>query len=370
MKTVYLERKNYMIKFAVLFTLLCSVYCCGRLEGPLDFPFDHGPHFNVMDEWWYFTGEILTVEGKTLGFEFTVFKIRLCGQNGFFYLGHLAISDPETSEHFFVEVPTYCLVSGIEEGVADIGINNFSYTFSESEGFTIKADVGNLSVDLSLTPTMDVLPHGEDGIIVMGEGIRSYYYSYTNLSTQGSISVNGFEYTVSSGRAWMDHQWGNYTLFGMIWDWFSLRLEDGGALMLFQFRNVFDNEVRSNWTYRSSTGSIIYGEDLFIQATRVYEDKNGKHTYPIDWAVDIPEIDAMFLIRPLFDAQNLYNVMTPDYWEGLCSVEGTINGEIVSGAAYVEMTGYKGMRIKRGMISDMYLSEQQGDVRRVYKEIK
>lgn len=338
------------LNYIILLIIVLTVTSCSELERQLDFPFDHGPHFDSLFEWWYFTGETLTSEGETIGFEFTIFKVGTVGLNNFIYVGHLAITRPETSEHFFTEVITLPPVSGIDEGKTEIKINNFSFAFSESKGFTIMADTGNLSVNLSLTPTMDVLPHGEDGIIDMGDEINSYYYSFTNLQTNGDLSGNGLEYLVSSGRTWMDHQWGNYNLFGMIWDWFSIRLDDGSAMMLFQFRDIFDNVVGSNWTYRSDNGAVKYGNDFSVIATRTYEDEKGNATYPIDWIVDVPEIDASFLVRPLFDEQSLYNVITPFYWEGLCSVEGTMSDEVEIGSAYVELTGYRNMGIIRDMI--------------------
>ena len=349
----------------ILVILLLILNCCSELERPLDFPYDHGPHFDSTFEWWYFTGKILTIEGETFGFEFTIFKVWTFNLKGFAYLGHLAISNPEASEHFFAEVETPPPVAGIEEGITEIKINNFSYTFSESEGFAIEAEAENLSVNLSHTPTMDVLPHGQDGIIVMGDGRNSYYYSFTNLQTVGSISVNGLEYFVSSGRTWMDHQWGNYTRLGMFWDWFSLRLDNSGALMLFQFRDIFDNVVRSNWTYRSATGEVQYGKDFTAQATRTYEDVNGKCTYPVDWTVDVPEIDASFKVSPLFDEQFLYDVKTPYYWEGMCSVEGTISSETMVGMAYVELTGYKNVGIRDTIYINQTLESKLPPVKRV-----
>jgi predicted secreted hydrolase len=197
-----------------------------------------------------------------------------------------------------------------------------------------------IALDLTLTPSMDVLPHGEDGSIVMGDGLRSYYYSFTSLLTAGSITIEETEYTISSGRTWMDHQWGNFTFFGLYWDWFSLRLDNGAALMLFQFRDIFDNKVRTNWTYRSADGSVLYGLDFSVRAMRTFYDEQSKATYPIDWIVGIDEINAEFNVEPLFDAQALANRMTPDYWEGLCRVEGTVGEEKMSGKAYVELTGY------------------------------
>lgn len=339
-------RRNLFFFAAWTVFLLSS---CSKAERSLEFPFDHGPHFDSRTEWWYFTGEVLTSGGKTLGFEFTIFKAWNHRVNDFAFLGHVAVSDPENAEHFFAEEATSPPVAGIEEGKTEIQMDGFSYAFSEPEGITLKAEAGGLALDILLSPSMDVLPHGEDGIIEMGDGKNSYYYSFTNLLTAGKITVNGTEYSISSGRTWMDHQWGNYTLLGLLWDWFSLRLDNGGALMLFQFRNVFDNTVRANWTYRDASGTVQYGKDLFIQAARTYTVEQTDFTYPVDWTVEVAEIDASFQISPLFDGQVLYNVKTPDYWEGLCLAEGRIGAEPVSGSAYVELTGYRNRRMGGGL---------------------
>jgi predicted secreted hydrolase len=333
--------KKSLFKGAVLIISLLFVFSCDVPQRPLDFPFDHGPHFNAVNEWWYFTGKVMTADDKTLGFEFTIFKRWVPGSNSFAYLGHLAVSNPETSEHMFNEVPTSPPVSGIEEGKAELVINNFSYRFSEAEGFSVKAETETLAVDLSLTPLFDVLPHGNDGTIIMGDGRISYYYSFTNLATSGTISVNGTEYAVVSGRTWMDHQWGNFTVLGMKWDWFSLRFDDDSALMLFQFRNRLDTVTRANWSYQSGNGSMLYGEEFAAQVLRTYTEEKGHSTYPVDWIINVPDLEAELRVRPLFDAQSLYDVMTPDYWEGLCSVEGTMQSRAVAGAAYVELTGYE-----------------------------
>jgi len=329
------------IKVVLLIGCLLFPYSCDIAKRPLDFPFDHGPHFNAVNEWWYFTGNVQTEEGKILGFEFTIFKRLTSVSKGFAYLGHLAVSNPETTKHLFEEVVTAPPVFGIEEGKPEIIVNNFSYQFSESEGIKLKADTETISLDLALTPALAVLPHGEDGIIAMGDGRSSYYYSYTNLSTTGTISVNDVQYTISSGRSWMDHQWGNFTLFGMRWNWFSLRFEDGGALMLFQFRNISDRVTRTNWSYQSATGAVMYGEGFSMQTHRLYREEKGHSTYPVDWEIEVPALNATLQVHPLFDEQSLYDVMTPDYWEGLCSVEGTMGSEQIAGSAYVELTGYE-----------------------------
>ena len=329
------------INTVLLIGCLLSLCSCDIAKPPLDFPFDHGPHFNAVNEWWYFTGKVQTAEGKSLGFEFTIFKRPSPVVNNFAFLGHLAVSDPETSQHMFEEAVTAPPVFGIEEGKPEITVNKFFYKFSETEGIKLKADTEIISLDLALTPTLIVLPHGDDGIIAMGDGQSSYYYSFTNLATTGTISVNDVQYRISSGRSWMDHQWGNFTVLGMRWNWFSLRFEDGGSLMLFQFRTISDRVIRANWSYQSADGAVTYGEEFSAQANRLYIEEEGHSSYPVDWAIEIPALNAAFQVHPLFDEQSLYDVMTPDYWEGLCAVEGTLRGKPVTGSAYVELTGYE-----------------------------
>ncbi|MEI6125166.1 MAG: lipocalin-like domain-containing protein [Pseudomonadota bacterium] len=320
-----------------LFFLLAS---CGEPQPPLAFPFDHGPHFDARTEWWYFTGDVMTTDGKRLGFECTIFKRWLLNHQNFGFIGHVALSDPEKAEHMVSESVTSPPVPGIEEGKADMQLNNFSYTYSESEGFLVKGKGENLSVDAVLRPGADVVPHGQDGVIAMGDGMPSYYYSYPDLSTAGRISHNGSEYVIASGRTWMDHQWGNYTIFGCMWDWFSLRLDNGGSLMLFRFRDAFNTSIRSNWTYSSAEGAVRYGEYFDVRAARTYKDVSGQCAYPLDWKITVPDLNAVFTVQPLFDGQAVASTMIPDYWEGLCSVTGSLEGKQAMGSAYVELTGY------------------------------
>ena len=319
--------------------MLLAAACCTQ-EHPLQFPKDHGPHFDSKNEWWYFTGVGADRDGAALGFECTIFKTRAPGKNKFSFLGHVAISAPAQQTYAFSETLTKPPVEGIHEGLPKIVVNDFSFDYSDNQTIFIHGSGDNASVDLALSPHENVLLHGSDGAIAMGDGLRSYYYSLTNLETSGAISCKGREYAIISGRTWMDHQWGNFTAFGLLWDWFSLRFDDGGALMLFHFRNIFGRTVSSNWTYRSATGAVTCGSLCSIESNRTYKDATAGCAFPLDWTVSIPDLDAAFTIRPLFDNQIFFSAMTPDYWEGLCSFSGSVNGAPAAGSAYVELSGY------------------------------
>ncbi len=312
-----------------------------EIRTPLQFPADHGLHY-TSSEWLYFTGVVETTEGKELGYEFTIFQAgsRYWLYRNHFYVGHAAVSDPDIPKHFLAETISNLYSVDVEREKADIKIEDFSYRYSEKEGFEIKTETNGIKFDLKLKPQKKLLLHGEDGVIKMGDGKDSAYYSFTNLNTKGTIAYNGKTHEVKSGRTWMDHQWGNYKKPGMHWDWFSLRFDDGGSLMVFHLRGDNDKKVQVNWTYRAANGSIKYGYEAFIEAGRKWRDDPGKATYPLDWQVRIPELDAEIYVKPLFDAQSIHDVLTPSYWEGICSVKGNVAKKKLKGSGYVELTFY------------------------------
>ena len=47
-----------------------------QITGPcnLVFPADHGPHPEFRTEWWYYTGNLTTTDGRRFGFQLTFFR--------------------------------------------------------------------------------------------------------------------------------------------------------------------------------------------------------------------------------------------------------------------------------------------------------
>src|SRR5690349_11648036 len=47
-----------------------------RALAPHDFAFprDHGPHLDYQTEWWYYTGNLDTADGRHLGYQLTFFR--------------------------------------------------------------------------------------------------------------------------------------------------------------------------------------------------------------------------------------------------------------------------------------------------------
>ncbi len=343
-----MNKKRFFIASAILLTLIVAFFIVSaartnyeEVKKPFTFPRDHGLH-HVYAEWLYFTGVVKTDAGKEFGYEFTIFqmgKVRWYLMD-FAYVGHVAVSDLDAKKHYLGEyiAPLYSVKP--DPAKAEVNIGNFTYAHNDPNGFTLTADSNGIKLNLTLKSKQGVLLHGEDGGILMGDDRESAYYSFTDLATEGTIAYNGTEHKVVSGRTWMDHQWGNFKIPGMHWDWFSMRFDDGGALMLFNIRDRNDKPHRVEWTYRAPDGSPSYGSGATITAARTWRDDAGKATYPVDWTIAIKDLDARFTVKPIFDAQSIHHVKTPSYWEGLCTVDGSIKGKPVKGKNYTEMTFY------------------------------
>ena len=78
----------------------------------LQFPRDHGAHPEYQIEWWYYTGNLRTDDGKAFGYQLTFFRFALTPQmpersSGFatnqVYMAHFAVTDAANGEYFCFE---------------------------------------------------------------------------------------------------------------------------------------------------------------------------------------------------------------------------------------------------------------------------
>jgi len=192
-----------------------------------------------------------------------------------------------------------------------------------------------------------VILHGEQGYSRKGRdaGNASYYYSQPRLRAKGSLLVDGVSYAVR-GLAWKDHEFSTSVLDEeqVGWDWFSLQLEDGPALMLFQLRE------RGGGISASSSGTFAHANGDAQPLTQdgftvtVLETWRSPHTggvYPSAWAIQLEQPACRLEVRPWMADQEIHFAAVT-YWEGAVRFQGTCGGVPVRGNGYVELTGYAG----------------------------
>ncbi len=310
-----------------------SVYIPYNESGHKDAAYEWAPH-DDGGEWWYLTGYVSDSSNKLYLYQFTIFRgwlIRNAVNLLEIYPMHLSFTDCSTGQHIFHEDIKF----SSDEVFADSRCAVFkgSRICLDNQQMKILGESDKLELNIEGTIAKEAAWHGKDGVIVMGHrdkpNERSYYYSFTNITTKGVIkfkdekgvwrSVNG------SGKAWFDRQWGKFTEVG--WEWFSFRFFDDEEIMLFPFPKTGVKEG----SYIDKKGKVTTF-DNFTYTVKKFGTFNGTKI-PLGWNVTVPFKEKEYEVIPLVEDQ--FNASRINkYWEGICKVLNR-KGELV-GYAVIE----------------------------------
>ena len=330
------------------------------------FPRDHASHPDYKIEWWYYTGNVKAADGRRFGYQVTFFRVGIAPAPANpskwairdLYMTHLAISDPSGRRYRYAEK-----LSRGGPGLAGAATDQYrvwnddwtaTLDGSRESGVgsrhLLKATDPKVGIDLILDEGKAPAIHGIGGISQKGAqaGNASHYYSLTRMPTRGSITVDGERFEVT-GDSWMDHEFGTSFLEPgqRGWDWLSIQLSDGRELMLYQLRrDDGSRDPRSSGTLVAADGKTTHLDVKSFSLTpgrTTFKSKNGA-VYPIEWAISIPsEKLELKVTTPLNDQELALERSTGvAYWEGAIDVTGSASGKPVTGAGYLEMTGYFG----------------------------
>ena len=338
-----------------------------RALGPreLSFPADHGPHPEFRHEWWYFTGNLAAAAGDAeFGVQLTLFRTALRPEpstvasawaTSQVYMGHFALTDI-TGDGFvaFERFERGALgLAGARGGdstrvwvgdwVAELAGGPDASADPGAAPWRVRAREGDAAVDLLLVPDGPLVLQGDRGLSRKGPeaGNASYYYSLPRLRARGTVTSGGKEIPVR-GTAWLDREWGTSALGPELagWDWFSLQLDDGAALMLYRLRRKDGGtDPYSAGTYVDRAGNVtrLDAGSFSLEAASTWTSPAGIR-YPSGWRVRVPPAGLDLRVTPRVRAQELD--LTFRYWEGAAAVEGTGPAGPLRGVGYVELTGY------------------------------
>ena len=201
--------------------------------GPREFVFpdDHGVHPGFKTEWWYYTGNLFTEEGRQFGYQFTIFRNQLSPLGEDFarinqkesaqmnlelnsandsewstnqlYLAHFAISDVSKRDHVFNERYSRGTVglAGASVDPYRIWLEDWEITrvtdlkaTDERFPVRIKAEMSDgTALEVVLNPQKPLVLQGEEGYDKKGgeDGNASYYISFTRMQTEGLLKKDG-----------------------------------------------------------------------------------------------------------------------------------------------------------------------------------
>ncbi|AQS38013.1 putative secreted hydrolase [Shewanella psychrophila] len=318
---------------------------------PIIFPEDHLSHDDFRQEWWYLTANLKTQEGELLGLQWTQFRVALAPEKADIqspksdsgwaanqiFMTHAAITSK--SSHFAEErwSRRHPRLADVTTKPLIIKIDNWQWTGTGEDLFPaqLKVDAEKFSYQLSLQTSSPYQLQGEKGYSIKSAdgSVASHYYSQPFITVSGTVNLDGIDHEVS-GDAWLDREWSSQFLNKAQagWDWFSLRLEDGSSLMLFQLRGQDKPSFYSGRRmFADGSGHNITSEEIQVEVADWH--KIDSKRYPIAWRISIPSEEIELSTQAL--NANAVVPLSVSYWEGPVTVSGSHKGE-----GYMELTGY------------------------------
>jgi len=219
-----------------------------------------------------------------------------------------------------------------------------------------------MQLDIDIDCIKKPLLVGGDGLIDIGDK-NSYYYSLTKCVVSGTITIDDMTEPVV-GEGWIDHQWGNYVDLNLpkvglpvLYEWFSIKVDNHGEILTgdcwWRDTGELINEPYADglhWYHDNGILEIL--EDYTIEQLDFWTDEDlSDRTFAVEWQITEESREINLTIKACFDNQMMraiseyhaiqfltYFVPGSCFWEGACTVTGTIGGEQISGYAYAEST--------------------------------
>jgi predicted secreted hydrolase len=320
------------------------------------FPLDHGAHPEYHNEWWYFTGNLATADGRRFGYQWVLFRAALTPQPverssrwgaDQAYMSHFAVTDAAGKRFRFFEryARGAAGLAGVQTEPLRLWLEDWSLEEQAGAGgWRLQASADEVGLELELQALKPVVLQGERGLSrkSAAPGNASYYYSISRLASRGILRLAGQTHDVS-GYSWLDREWGTSALAEdqQGWDWFALQLDDDTDFMFYLLRRkdgTVDPFSRGVLIDRVGQTTALGLEDIELAVLDHWRSPRGVR-YPARWRLSVASHDVVLDIRPLIPDQELD--ATVRYWEGAVEVAGSVKKRPVTGRGYVELVGYE-----------------------------
>lgn len=324
------------------------------------FPQDHGPHPDFQTEWWYYTGNVATDDGRRFGYQFTIFRRAISPENydsesewrtNQIHMAHFTVSDIANEAFYHDERFSRggAGLAGAEIApTLRVWLEDWEILGANDDATLqrITAATDEFALDVQLEQVKPPALQGDNGLSPKSDevGNASYYYSLSRLSTDGTLTIGDETFDVT-GNTWMDHEFSTSALGSDArgWDWFGLIFDNNTELMVGQIRmGDGSKEPAFGGLLINPDGSTrsLASTDFSITATDTWVSPHTGAEYPSGWDIEIygedGDDDIQFTVTPLQKDQELHGVGI-EYWEGAVRIEGDFTGY-----GYAELTGYVG----------------------------
>jgi predicted secreted hydrolase len=324
-----------------------------RPSGPwrLDLPDDLGAHPKTRTETWVITAHLRSARGERIGIQLALLRVALVAPGAperasawatrDVYRGHVIfVTEAQGNASGEERFSRAALgLAGHDAEQRRIWLEDWSIRYGEGKGgdqLELEAGFGDAAVELVLTPGKSAVATNEDG---GGAPFRGF--ALTRLRAEGTVRRPGGRQSVS-GLAWLDHLWGEVPLpvGPVVWDRLQLNLDDGTDVSLLRTRRRGGGGAPSAGGYFvDARGKVerLESAATIMEPTRAWRNDSTGARYPLHWRISTGGL--------VLDVAPLVNDQVHDFsaavWSGLVTAQGRSRGRPVSGAGYLELTGYE-----------------------------
>ena len=341
---------------------LLAVYHLALPGYRYDFPRDHFNHPDFQTEWWYYTGNLNTADGRRFGYELTFFRQSAADDRSApsanvwdvrdVWMAHLALSDIDGHQFLHTERLNRAGagLAGADLEQRRVWNGNWRAQWQDLNSQHLDAVAAGFSFKLDLKSQKPPVIHGKNGVSqkALSPGRASHYISLTRLVTTGEINLAGQRFQVE-GLSWMDHEFFTAQLEPEQtgWNWFSLQLTDGSEIMLLHLRRKDGSpDPYSSGTYIDPMGRsrFLSAAEFSLQPGKIWTSPDTGGHYPVEWTVRIPSLGLEAAVATKLVKQEIAGkgTLIPSYWEGAIDAIGVKQGNSLFASGYLEMTGYAG----------------------------
>jgi predicted secreted hydrolase len=305
------------------------------LLAPLKLPADDSPHGARM-EWWYYNGILKAETGERFAFHAALFVANgLIKQT----VMHAALTELRTGQRHTSQSRTGGEPTRRDGDGFDFNDGGWQVAVAGPE-HQLRAPLDGATLALELDDARAPVAHRAagsqtPGLIDFGDSGVSYYYSRPRMAAHGQVVI-GERAVPVTGEVWFDHQWGDFEVLSVGWNWFALHLDDGSDVMLYQ---LFDGQGHKGVT--AGTVSDAHGStpidpaQVTIKPAGSWTSPSSGVPYVVEWDIALPS--GVLHVRPLAIASEFDSSATTAniYWEGPVQVSGHAQGE-----GFLELNGY------------------------------
>ncbi len=321
-------------------------YAHASVNNEITFPNAHAAKKAYRQEWWYLTATLETEQGQSFASQWTLFRRSVTDKH--WYFAHAALADTSshsaayrngredlgnvslTTQPFTARIDDWLwqsssellpakLIYGSAVGSIDKQADNNPMT-SSSEKELVTIETAPWQVELDLSTTEAFFLQGDNGYSVKHPklNIASHYYSQPFIEVSGQIYWQG-QWQKVTGKAWFDREWASQMLGQdqQGWDWFSLRLNEDCALMVFRVRSNNEDYLYASIMNRGGETRTISSADIQLISHKASNDS----PYPSSFSLLIAQ-EAIDITVQVVNEQQIMRFGI-EYFEGMVTFKGS-----------------------------------------------